>query len=58
MAEAILLADRIVVLEAGRILADGTPADLAASPDGGVRTLLDAPRRQAERLRARLEPGP
>jgi osmoprotectant transport system ATP-binding protein len=57
MAEAILLADRIVVLESGRILADGAPADLAASSDPGVRALLDAPRRQAERLRARLEPG-
>jgi osmoprotectant transport system ATP-binding protein len=57
MAEAILLADRIVVLEAGRILADGTPADLAACAEPGVRALIDAPRRQAERLRERLEPG-
>jgi len=58
MAEAVLLADRIVVLEKGRILADGAPADLLArAEDPKVRALLDSPRRQAERLRARLEPG-
>jgi osmoprotectant transport system ATP-binding protein len=55
MAEAILLADRIVVLEGGRILADGAPAELLArSDDPQVLALLDAPRRQAERLRERL----
>jgi len=55
MAEAVLLADRIVVLKGGRILADGAPAALlaeAADPD--VRALLEAPKRQAERLRERL----
>ncbi|WP_374469105.1 ATP-binding cassette domain-containing protein [Phenylobacterium sp.] len=55
IAEAVLLADRIVVLKAGRVLADGAPARLlaeAADPD--VRALLQAPRRQAERLRERL----
>ncbi|MFN3515063.1 MAG: ATP-binding cassette domain-containing protein [Phenylobacterium sp.] len=57
MAEAVLLADRIVVLEAGRLLADGPPARLAGSDDPQVRALMDAPRRQAERLRARLEGG-
>jgi osmoprotectant transport system ATP-binding protein len=56
MAEAVLLADRIVVLRGGRIVADGRPADLLAhAPDAGVRQLLEAPKRQAERLRARLE---
>jgi osmoprotectant transport system ATP-binding protein len=56
MAEAVLLADRIVVLREGRIVADGRPADLLAhAPDAGVRQLLEAPKRQAERLRARLE---
>lgn len=56
MAEAVLLADRIVVLHAGAIIADGTPAGLSASTDDTqVRALLDAPRRQAERLRQRLE---
>ena len=55
MAEAVLLADRVVVLAGGRILADGAPADLlASSQDPTVRALLEAPKRQAERLRARL----
>ena len=55
MAEAVLLADRIVVLHAGAVIADGTPAALSASEDDPhVRALLDAPRRQAERLRQRL----
>ena len=55
MAEAVLLADRIVVLAGGRILADGAPAGLlATATDPEVRALLEAPRRQAERLRERL----
>ena len=55
MAEAVLLADRVIVLREGRIVADGIPAELLAhTTDDGVRDLLDAPRRQAERLRARL----
>jgi osmoprotectant transport system ATP-binding protein len=53
MAEALLLADRIVVLDAGRIRADGTPAALMAGhEDPLVRHLVDVPRRQAERLAA------
>ena len=55
MAEAVLLADRIVVLRDGAIVADGTAAALMAQTrDAGVRDLLEAPRRQAERLRAKL----
>lgn len=55
MAEAVLLADRIVVLKSGRILADGAPAELLAqATDPDVRALLEAPKRQAERLRERL----
>jgi osmoprotectant transport system ATP-binding protein len=55
MAEAVLLADRIVVLRDGGIVADGQPAELLANTaDEGVRALLEAPKRQAERLRARL----
>ena len=59
MAEAVLLADRIVVLREGRVVADGQPAELLArTDDAGVRALLEAPRRQAERLRARLDGAP
>ena len=54
MAEAVLLADRIAVMRAGRLLAQGTPAELAASTDPYVGELLRTPRRQAERLNARL----
>ncbi|MCR5879082.1 ABC transporter ATP-binding protein [Phenylobacterium sp. J367] len=55
IAEAVLLADRVVVLKAGRVLADGAPADLlSTATDPDVRALLEAPRRQAERLRERL----
>jgi osmoprotectant transport system ATP-binding protein len=55
MAEAVLLADRVVVLSGGRILADGGPAELLANArDAEVRALLEAPKRQAERLRERL----
>jgi len=58
MAEAVLLADRVVVLDRGRILADGAPAELLAeATDPEVRALLEAPKRQAERLRAKLGAG-
>jgi osmoprotectant transport system ATP-binding protein len=58
MAEAVLLADRIVVLAQGRILADGKPAELlATAKDPEVRALLEAPKRQADRLRAKLGEG-
>lgn len=56
IAEAVLLADRLVVLSGGRVVGDGAPAKLLAeSDDPDVRALLEAPRRQAERLRARLD---
>lgn len=54
MAEAILLADRIVVMKDGAIIAQGTPAQLAHDADRDVAALMDAPRRQAERLREKL----
>jgi len=51
--EALLLADRIVVLEAGRILADGPPAALLAHhPHPTVRALMETPRRQARSVEA------
>jgi osmoprotectant transport system ATP-binding protein len=50
IAEALLLADRIVVLIEGRIRADGTPAALLAHDDADVKAMVDVPRRQAERL--------
>jgi len=52
VAEALLLADRVVVLIDGRIRADGTPAELARSADPDVKAMIDVPRRQAERLAA------
>jgi osmoprotectant transport system ATP-binding protein len=55
--EALLLADRIVVMSDGRVLADASPAALLAGhPDERVRALMETPRRQAERVRA-LEAG-
>ena len=50
MTEAILLADRVAVMRSGKLLAEGTPAELAKSTDPYVGELLDTPRRQAERL--------
>jgi osmoprotectant transport system ATP-binding protein len=55
--EAVLLADRMVIMDSGAIRADGTPAALLAAPDAGVRALMETPRRQAERVHERLEAG-
>jgi osmoprotectant transport system ATP-binding protein len=56
--EALLLADRIVVMDHGRILADAAPAGLLAGhADERVRALMDTPRRQAERVRQLAEGG-
>jgi osmoprotectant transport system ATP-binding protein len=52
ISEALLLADRIVVLIEGRIRADGTPASLLAHDDPDVKAMIDVPRRQAARLAA------
>jgi len=54
MTEAILLADRVAVMRAGRLLAQGTPPELSASDDPYVGELLRTPRRQAERLKVLL----
>ncbi|MCA1458507.1 ATP-binding cassette domain-containing protein [Bradyrhizobium sp. BRP22] len=50
MTEALLLADRVAVMHGGRLLAQGTPAELSGSSDPYVEKLLHTPRRQAERL--------
>jgi osmoprotectant transport system ATP-binding protein len=55
--EAVLLADRIVIMTHGVVRADGKPADLLQHDDPEVRTLIETPRRQAERVRERLEPA-
>jgi osmoprotectant transport system ATP-binding protein len=54
MTEAILLADRIAVMRAGRLLAQGTLAELSDSDEAYVGELLRTPRRQAERLNVLL----
>jgi osmoprotectant transport system ATP-binding protein len=54
MTEAILLADRVAVMRAGRLLAQGTPIELSSSDDPYVGELLRTPRRQAERLKMLL----
>ena len=56
MTEALLLADRIAVMRAGKLLALGSAAELSASRDPYVMELLRTPRRQTERLNALL-PG-
>jgi len=56
--EAVLLADRIVVMSAGRIVADDAPgALLSGHASAEVSALMAMPRRQAERIRALLEAG-
>jgi len=51
--EALLLADRILVMQRGRIIADESPrALMTGAASGDVALLLDAPRRQAERIGA------
>jgi osmoprotectant transport system ATP-binding protein len=57
--EAVLLADRIVVMRGGKTIADGTPRALfAADADPYVRELMQTPRRQAERLHALIAGEP
>jgi osmoprotectant transport system ATP-binding protein len=54
--EAVLLADRILVMREGVIAADGTPHELLGNPpDDDVRALMDMPRRQSERVRSLLD---
>ena len=54
MAEALLLADRVLVMQAGRIVADVTPQELLNGGGGeAAQALVAVPRHQAERLRER-----
>ncbi|HLL27039.1 MAG TPA: ABC transporter ATP-binding protein [Xanthobacteraceae bacterium] len=58
LTEAVLLADRIVVIHEGRLIEEGTPRELMISPKNAyVRELIETPRRQAERLGALLKGG-
>ena len=53
MAEALLLADRVLVMDAGRIVADEIPAALMAGNGGQIaQALVAVPRGQAKRLEA------
>ena len=53
--EAVLLADRIAVMQSGRVLAQGAPHELMAEDAPPyVRELMASPRRQAERVAERL----
>lgn len=53
MAEALLLADRVLVMDAGRIVADETPHALLVGKGGEVaQELVAVPREQTERLSA------
>ena len=58
MAEALLLADRIAVMNEGRLVQVGAPRELLASPcDAYVERLLETPRRQARAFDALLGGG-
>lgn len=49
--EALLMADEVVVMASGQVLAQASPRDLLAGhPDPVVADLIAAPRRQAQRL--------
>lgn len=51
MAEALLLADRVVVLASGRVVADATPSELLAGRSGpAAEALVAVPRAQAAAL--------
>ncbi len=53
MAEALLLADRVLVMAAGRIVADATPGQLLAGEGGdAAQALVAVPRAQAKALDA------
>ncbi|MFQ5514792.1 MAG: ATP-binding cassette domain-containing protein [Myxococcota bacterium] len=56
MVEALMLGDRIAVLQSGRLIQLGTPRELLLSPASEeVGALMQTPRRQLERLEALLD---
>jgi osmoprotectant transport system ATP-binding protein len=56
--EAVLLADRVVVMKNGQVIADDAPrALLAGHPDPDVAALMATPRVQAERVAALMRSG-
>jgi osmoprotectant transport system ATP-binding protein len=55
MTEALILGDRIAVMNLGRIVQVGTPAELLRAPANDfVRELMETPRRQADAVEALL----
>jgi osmoprotectant transport system ATP-binding protein len=54
--EAVLLADRILVMDQGRLIGAGTAKELTApGADARVAALMSVPRRQAERVREAMD---
>ncbi len=59
MAEALLLGDRIAVMDAGELVQVGTPHELLHEPANDlVRELMETPQRQAQNLRSLFESSP
>ncbi len=56
MSEALLMADRIIVMRSGKIVQQGTPAELISkAADDYVADLIATPKRQADRLEALVD---
>jgi osmoprotectant transport system ATP-binding protein len=56
MSEALLMGDRIAVMQQGRIIQYGTPHELLSHPDNDlVKRLVAMPRQRAERIESLLE---
>ena len=56
MSEALLMADQIIVMRHGKIVQQGTPADLIGRPaDAYVADLIATPKRQADKLEALVD---
>ncbi len=56
VSEALLMADRLVVLAGGKLVASGAPAELMSAPQvPQVERLLEVPRRQAAAVQRRVD---